>query len=293
VLVSIDPDEEGGETGDANFGFRSDVGIGLLPPDGDGDESGEEMGSSNETTEAAVPSRSLPPSSSSTPTPAKTDGLRRIPCHDPSDCGQNVLHGAYCDLDTMLCACKPDYPVTDTNNCYKESKFDEFCRLDIQCQRTDTNTRCNLDLNMCQCQPRYIPKKKNGHRKQMCVEDLTASSSSTGAFYDPALFGIMGGLALMFIVMCVVLQLFAKAQFRESENRTIFNTPNPRLMNVSLMKDKNNARKGSSADDQETRGASGGGGTAAAEPQRKKVSSGGGGTAAANEISIEIRDTET
>jgi uncharacterized membrane protein len=41
-------------------------------------------------------------------------------------------------------------------------------------------------------------------------EDLTASSSSTGAFYDPALFGIMGGLALMFIVMCVVLQLFAK-----------------------------------------------------------------------------------
>jgi hypothetical protein len=31
--------------------------------------------------------------------------------------------------------------------------------------------------------------------------------------------------------------LFLRAQFRESENRTIFNTPNPRLMNVSLMKD--------------------------------------------------------
>ncbi|XP_071745354.1 uncharacterized protein jus isoform X2 [Lepeophtheirus salmonis] len=53
---------------------------------------------------------------------------------------------------------------------------------------------------------------------------------------DPALFGIMGGLVLMFIIICVVLQLFARAQFRD--NRTIFNTPNPRLMNVSLMKDR-------------------------------------------------------
>lgn len=35
--------------------------------------------------------------------------------------------------------------------------------------------------------------------------------------------------------MCVVLQLFAKAQF--AENRSIFNTANPRLMNVSLLKD--------------------------------------------------------
>jgi len=41
--------------------------------------------------------------------------------------------------------------------------------------------------------------------------------------------------------MCVVLQLFAKAQF--AENRSIFNTANPRLMNVSLLKDnKDNKR---------------------------------------------------
>ena len=42
------------------------------------------------------------------------------------------------------------------------------------------------------------------------VEEDTSLDMSPGSYYDPALFGIMGGLALMFIVMCVVLQLFAK-----------------------------------------------------------------------------------
>ena len=36
------------------------------------------------------------------------------------------------------------------------------------------------------------------------------SDSTEDAYYDPALFGIMGALALMFIIMCVVLQLFAR-----------------------------------------------------------------------------------
>ena len=40
--------------------------------------------------------------------------------------------------------------------------------------------------------------------------DEPALDTSVGAYVDPTLFGLMGGLALMFIVMCVVLQLFAK-----------------------------------------------------------------------------------
>ena len=39
---------------------------------------------------------------------------------------------------------------------------------------------------------------------------MSTSDSSDDAYYDPALFGIMGALALMFIIMCVVLQLFAR-----------------------------------------------------------------------------------
>ena len=42
--------------------------------------------------------------------------------------------------------------------CSLESKYDEFCLLDIQCQRRDKNTKCNRDFNLCECQPRYIAK---------------------------------------------------------------------------------------------------------------------------------------
>ncbi|KAF9797023.1 hypothetical protein SFRURICE_006898 [Spodoptera frugiperda] len=52
---------------------------------------------------------------------------------------------------------------------------------------------------------------------------------------DPAMIGVLVGMALMFVIICVVLRLFSRARWRE--NRTIFNTPNPRLMNVSLLRD--------------------------------------------------------
>ncbi|KAJ8965352.1 hypothetical protein NQ317_012859 [Molorchus minor] len=52
---------------------------------------------------------------------------------------------------------------------------------------------------------------------------------------DPTMIGILVAMFLMFITICVVLRLFSKARWRE--NRTIFNTPNPRLMNASLLKE--------------------------------------------------------
>lgn len=158
--------------------------------------------------------------------------LKEVSCSKPQDC--NSIDGTYCDVDLGLCLCKPDYPVTDSNHCYKESRYDEFCQLDIQCQRRDKNTKCNRDFNMCECQPRYIAQSF-GNGQQWCVKPTTSVDTTIGSYVDPALFGIMGALALMFIIICVVLQLFAKARFQE--NRSIFNTPNPRLMNVSLLKD--------------------------------------------------------
>jgi hypothetical protein len=37
-----------------------------------------------------------------------------------------------------------------------------------------------------------------------------SQDSGLGSYFDPTLFIILGAMALMFIVMCVVLQLFAK-----------------------------------------------------------------------------------
>ncbi|XP_058839993.1 uncharacterized protein LOC131695481 [Topomyia yanbarensis] len=54
-------------------------------------------------------------------------------------------------------------------------------------------------------------------------------------YIDPAMIGVLVAMAVMFIIICVVLRLFSKARWRD--NRTIFNTPNPRLMNVSLLRE--------------------------------------------------------
>ena len=50
----------------------------------------------------------------------------------------------------------------------------------------------------------------DGFLKQINASDGGGGDSSPSSYYDPALFGILGALILMFIVMCVVLQLFAK-----------------------------------------------------------------------------------
>ena len=53
---------------------------------------------------------------------------------------------------------------------HTESKYGEFCRLDVQCQRLDKNSRCNQNLNICQCQPRHEPQSFAKARKDYwCV----------------------------------------------------------------------------------------------------------------------------
>jgi len=88
---------------------------------------------------------------------------------------------------------------------------------------------------VCKCNPIYAPDPTSSGHQTRCIEaDSKSLDMSVGSYVDPTLFGIMGGLALMFIAMCVVLQIFAKAQFQE--NRSIFNTPNARIANASVMK---------------------------------------------------------
>ena len=48
----------------------------------------------------------------------KGPSLREVPCSTDSECLAE-LSGAFCDLERGLCTCKPDYPVTDTKDCYK------------------------------------------------------------------------------------------------------------------------------------------------------------------------------
>ena len=54
--------------------------------------------------------------------------LKDIGCRRPEDCSD--VDGTYCDADLGFCLCKPDYPVTDTNHCYKGRTIQ--CPLDLR-----------------------------------------------------------------------------------------------------------------------------------------------------------------
>lgn len=99
----------------------------------------------------------------------------------------------------------------------------------------------------------------------LCVYLFKGRGDKKGpeTYIDPAMIGVLIGMALMFIIICVVLRLFSQYvsiniykytylhvlntfnssnmqwffRARWRENRTIFNTPNPRLMNVSLLRE--------------------------------------------------------
>ncbi|XP_049842684.1 cell death abnormality protein 1 isoform X3 [Schistocerca gregaria] len=151
-------------------------------------------------------------------------------CDDSSQCGFD--HGV-CEKQSgkQLCLCQPDYPVTNhINMCGKPAKINETCEFSEQCERTTEKTECRDGRCVCLFQMGALYKNDGSVE---CV-DIKQEPPSL-QYVDPTMIGVLVGLGLMFIILCVVLHLFSKARWRE--NRTIFNTPNPRLMNVSLLRD--------------------------------------------------------
>ncbi|KAK7014765.1 hypothetical protein SK128_022765, partial [Halocaridina rubra] len=115
------------------------------------------------------------------------------------------------------------------------AKLKEQCQFNSECEESDEYSYCAPDYS-CTCKPGYeIDEFPN-----VGIQCVNKNAKSGQGNVDPAMIGVLVGLALMFVIICVVLRLFSKARFRE--NRSIFNTPNPRLMNASLFKDR---RRGS------------------------------------------------
>ncbi|KAL4120875.1 hypothetical protein QTP88_013488 [Uroleucon formosanum] len=110
-----------------------------------------------------------------------------------------------------------------------ERKFGDKCESNDDCHFNGSICRIDRSNKKCLCQPEFEATNhidKCGHTK---------NNSNSEPYTDPAMLCVLAGMCLMFIIICVVLRLFSKARWRE--NRTIFNTPNPRLMNVSLLRD--------------------------------------------------------
>ncbi|XP_044734978.1 uncharacterized protein LOC123297389 isoform X2 [Chrysoperla carnea] len=162
-------------------------------------------------------------------------------CEHTKECG--FMWGV-CDPGIHSCQCYSEYPVTNhIDKCGKASTVNESCYFNEQCEATSFQTECRD--SRCVCKFEMTPFfHKDGRFECLAVNEPLPDKT----YVDPAMIGVLCAMAVMFIIICVVLRLFANARWRE--NRSIFNTPNPRLMNVSLLRDSkllHGERRGSRA----------------------------------------------
>ncbi|XP_005176102.2 uncharacterized protein LOC101892199 isoform X2 [Musca domestica] len=149
-------------------------------------------------------------------------------CDNTLECG---FPGSICDTKKKSCQCTEDLPVTNHfDKCGKEAAVNESCFFNEQCEVKYFQTECRDGRCVCRFDmtPIWL---KDGSVECKGRQDKKGPET----YIDPAMIGVLIGMALMFIIICVVLRLFSQARWRE--NRTIFNTPNPRLMNVSLLRE--------------------------------------------------------
>ncbi|EEZ98417.2 uncharacterized protein jus isoform X1 [Tribolium castaneum] len=142
--------------------------------------------------------------------------------------------GAVCEVHgngNGKCQCGPDVPVTNhIDKCGEAVAVNKSCFFNEQCEAQTPETECKDDI--CKCRFEKEPSTKpDGSVECIVVQNAYYPKK----YVDPAMIGILVAMFLMFITICVVLRLFSRARWRE--NRTIFNTPNPRLMNVSLLRE--------------------------------------------------------
>uniref|UniRef100_A0A6P7GA72 Uncharacterized protein LOC114339579 n=1 Tax=Diabrotica virgifera virgifera TaxID=50390 RepID=A0A6P7GA72_DIAVI len=115
------------------------------------------------------------------------------------DTKQCAFDGAVCDDITHKCLCKPDLPVTNhIDKCGVSARVNETCLFTEQCETVNFQTECKDGMCVCRFEKQAVMKPDGRIECEDQVEE-------------------------------------SKARWRE--NRTIFNTPNPRLMNVSLLKE--------------------------------------------------------
>ncbi|XP_011137939.1 uncharacterized protein LOC105182301 isoform X2 [Harpegnathos saltator] len=150
------------------------------------------------------------------------------------DCGVDnecSFAGSYCEPKKKKCACKEEYEATNhIDKCGHAANVNESCFFHEQCEVRVSQTECRD--GRCICLFEKVPMLQSDGTISCTTE---VNEPTNVQYVDPAMIGVLVGMALMFIIICVVLRLFSRARWRE--NRTIFNTPNARLMNVSLLRE--------------------------------------------------------
>uniref|UniRef100_A0AAG5CP28 EB domain-containing protein n=1 Tax=Anopheles atroparvus TaxID=41427 RepID=A0AAG5CP28_ANOAO len=165
------------------------------------------------------------------PFDATSRGLKKFgdKCESTTECG---FAGSFCDPKKHTCQCTVDLPATNhIDKCGKKRQVNETCFFSEQCEAMTEQTECRDGRCICLFEMNPFFKPDGSVECRAPINKPTEQEK----YIDPAMIGVLVAMAVMFIIICVVLRLFSKARWRE--NRTIFNTPNPRLMNVSLLRD--------------------------------------------------------
>ncbi|XP_065085918.1 uncharacterized protein jus isoform X2 [Ochlerotatus camptorhynchus] len=150
-------------------------------------------------------------------------------CESTTDCG---FAGSVCDPGTRTCQCTSDLSATNhLDKCGKKAQVNESCFFTEQCEQMTEQTECRDGRCICRFEMNPIFKPDGTVECRATLNKPIVPEK----YIDPTMIGVLVAMAVMFIIICVVLRLFSKARWRD--NRSIFNTPNPRLMNVSLLRD--------------------------------------------------------
>ncbi|XP_023322036.1 uncharacterized protein LOC111696616 [Eurytemora carolleeae] len=150
-------------------------------------------------------------------------------CTGPLQCTTDCTSGT-CQEECTGCTCE-DGLYRVEGECVKKVYLNQHCISDASCRAGQENSECNGLLSLCQCRPGFKISSDYRGKPTLCSAQTQSEYESIGQL-DMAMVCILGGLCTMSIIICIVLQMFARARF--ADTRSIFNTPNPRLMNASF-----------------------------------------------------------
>ncbi|XP_022247692.1 multiple epidermal growth factor-like domains protein 11 isoform X1 [Limulus polyphemus] len=175
--------------------------------------------------------------------PARATLNADISCDTAKDCGD--IRVVFCDNKTGKCGCQDFNSIlSGEGHCLKGKQLGQTCTTVEQCQFHNGHAHCVNGV--CVCQEGFFHVQDiNGttclEGSFMDTEDKMGVTEEPGSKVQTKMIPIVVALGIMFVGICVAMHLFSKARFRNQ--RTIFNSPHPRLMHIRVSRNQKSGKR--------------------------------------------------
>ncbi|XP_076035074.1 uncharacterized protein LOC143021457 isoform X2 [Oratosquilla oratoria] len=134
-----------------------------------------------------------------TTTPAED----RLKCETDDHC--SPFTNSVCNVTTKVCECPSTLTVYIPTNkfCGAPALLNTTCEYTQQCTENDKHALC--ENRQCVCSKDFEFRYFQSNYLKCATQ-----GSPTGPKMEPAMIGVLAGMALMFVIICVVLRLFSK-----------------------------------------------------------------------------------